>query len=64
MTFEIYCFSKIVGSTYAFGSSTSAKRQGHMLSPEMGRLMVSRWRRGRSARAHNQLGFQISSRIC
>ena len=32
MTCEIYCFPKIAGSTYAFGSSTSTKRQGHMLS--------------------------------
>jgi hypothetical protein len=27
MTCEIYCFPKIVGSIYAFGSSTSTKRQ-------------------------------------
>jgi hypothetical protein len=33
---EIYCFPKGAGSTYAFGSSTSTKRQGHMLSTKTG----------------------------
>jgi hypothetical protein len=28
MTYEIYCFLKGAGSAYAFGSSTSTKRQG------------------------------------
>ena len=33
---EIYCFPKGAGSTYAFGSSTSTKRQRHMMIIESG----------------------------
>jgi hypothetical protein len=32
MTCDIYCFPKGADSAYAFGLSTSTKRQGHMLS--------------------------------
>jgi hypothetical protein len=36
MTYEIYCFPKDAGSAYAFGSSTSAKRQGAYDGPTLG----------------------------
>jgi hypothetical protein len=32
VTCEIYCFPNDASSAYPFGSSTSTKRQGHMLS--------------------------------
>jgi hypothetical protein len=68
MTCEIYCFPKGAGSAYAFGSSTSTKRQGHVLStktvlaecltlrPDVRGSDCSSWRR-LSARVQNQLGF-------
>jgi hypothetical protein len=34
MTCEISCFPKSVGNTYAFGSSTSTKRQGAYVIPK------------------------------
>jgi hypothetical protein len=36
VTCEIYCFLEGASSTYAFGSSISTKRHGHMLSIEFG----------------------------
>jgi hypothetical protein len=32
ITYEIFCFPKGASSAYAFGSSTSTKSQGYMLS--------------------------------
>jgi hypothetical protein len=40
MTCEIYCFSKGANSSSAFDSSSSIKRQGHVLSTKSGRTVL------------------------
>jgi hypothetical protein len=70
MTCEIYYFLKDAGTIGAFGSSTSTKRQGHVLSTNNGRTVQpwartvrtpnsSAWRHGRSTSEQLQLGIII-----
>jgi hypothetical protein len=40
MTCEFYCFSKGTDSTCVAGSSSSIRRQGHMLNTKYGRAVL------------------------
>jgi hypothetical protein len=50
-------------SSYAFGSSTSTKRQGHILSTQNVLADGPRWWHRRSAHVQNQLGYRVSRGI-
>jgi hypothetical protein len=70
MTCEFYCFSKGTDSTCVAGSSSSIRRQGHILNTKYGRAVLpysldgSAWRCVWSAREQIQLGILISCGIC